>query len=371
MICNRISLTDFRNIESANIELCDSVNIFYGNNAQGKTNLLEAIYFSAVGRSFRASHEADVIRFGSDFSSVSLDYTDSQRRQNISVRIFKDKRKQIEHNKVKITKISDVIGSFRAVLFCPEHLSIIKDGPAERRNFLDMALSQLYPMYLRSLQKYNHILKQRNQLIKSAADDRKTFDLTVDSWSCQLAHEAAIISRYRYLYTKQAEKYLSLCFCEMTGGKEIPSLVYLTSLKGDGIDHTDVESTEKKYLELLTSSHEREIYAQTTLFGIHKDDLDILLNGRSARNFASQGQQRAISVSLKLAEGEIVKDESGEYPVFLFDDVMSELDDRKKNYLVERIKGKQVIITGCDSNFSDSLSAKVIYVENGSYRELK
>ena len=367
MICNRISITDFRNIENAELEFGDSVNILYGNNAQGKTNLLEAIYFAAVTRSFRGAHESDIIRFDRDIASVSLDYTDSQRKQNITVRILRDRRKQTEHNGVRVTKLSDIIGSFCAVLFCPEHLSLIKDGPAQRRSFLDIALSQLYPVYLRSLQKYNHILKQRNQLLKSAESDRKTFDSTIDFWSAQLAHEAAVISKYRLMYTERAEKYISSCFRDMTGGTEEPKVVYIGSCHKYCCDYADIHKTEEKYIELLSLSHEREIYAQSTLYGIHKDDIDINLNGKSARNFASQGQQRALAIAMKLAEGEIIREERGEYPVFLFDDVMSELDEIKKEYLVSRIKDKQVIITSCDKDIAASPDARIIYVENGRY----
>ena len=205
MECNKISIRNFRNIEAADITFDGGVNILCGENAQGKTNMLEAIHFTSLGKSFRTQHDEEMIRFGEEFCEVSLDFTDTLRRQNITVRMMQGKKKQIEHNKNKVTKLSDVVGIFRTVLFCPEHLSLIKEGPGERRSFLDIALSQLYPMYLKSLQRYNQILKQRNQLIKAAEDDRATFEATVDLWSAQLAHEAAIIARYRYRYIKIAE----------------------------------------------------------------------------------------------------------------------------------------------------------------------
>ena len=160
MECNKISIRNFRNIESAEIEFDKGVNILCGENAQGKTNLLEAIHFTSLGKSFRTAHDEEMIRFGEEFCEVSLDFTDSVRRQNITVRMMVGKRKQIEHNKNKVGKVSNIVGLFRTVLFCPEHLSLIKEGPGERRNFLDIALSQLYPMYLKSLQRYNQILKQ-------------------------------------------------------------------------------------------------------------------------------------------------------------------------------------------------------------------
>ncbi|MBR5120150.1 MAG: DNA replication and repair protein RecF, partial [Clostridia bacterium] len=291
MECNKISIRNFRNIEAAEIEFESGVNILCGENAQGKTNLLEAIHFTSLGKSFRTTHDEEMIRFGSDSCEVSMDFCDSLRRQNITVRMMPGRRKHIEHNKNKVTKVSDIVGAFRTVLFCPEHLSLIKEGPSERRNFLDIALSQLYPMYLKSLQRYNQILKQRNQLIKAAEDDRATFEATVDLWSSQLAHEAAIIARYRYRYIKMAEEHVKRFFCEMTGERETPELVYLGSSKQPVEEYEDVAKTEAAYLELLNTRHDREIGAGSTLWGIHKDDVEILLNGKPARAFASQGQQ--------------------------------------------------------------------------------
>ena len=192
MECNKIKIRNFRNIEETEIAFDSGVNILTGANAQGKTNLLEAIGFASIGKSFRTSHEEELIRFGEEFCEISMDYSDSVRKQNITVRMMKGKRRRIEHNRVKVTKLSEVVGSFRTVLFCPEHLSLIKDGPGERRNYLDLALSQLYPVYLKSLQRYQQILKQRNQLLKTAEDDRRTFSDTIEFWSSQLAAEAAV-----------------------------------------------------------------------------------------------------------------------------------------------------------------------------------
>ena len=365
MECNKISIRNFRNIEAAEIEFESGVNILCGENAQGKTNLLEAIHFTSLGKSFRTTHDEEMIRFGSESCEVSMDFCDSLRRQNITVRMMPGKRKHIEHNKNKVTKVSDIVGAFRTVLFCPEHLSLIKEGPGERRNFLDIALSQLYPMYLKSLQRYNQILKQRNQLIKAAEDDRATFEATVDLWSSQLAHEAAIIARYRYRYIKMAEEHVKRFFCEMTGERETPELVYLGSSKQPVEEYEDVAKTEAAYLELLNTRHDREIGAGSTLWGIHKDDIEILLNGKPARAFASQGQQRSLALSLKLAEGEVCATVCGEKPVFLFDDVFSELDSTRRAYLSGKIGERQVIITTCEP--SGIAGGKMITVANGTF----
>lgn len=365
MICRGIQALNFRNIADATVPFSPGVNILYGENAQGKTALLEAIYLISLGRSFRGAHESELIRFGEDYSRISLDYTDSLRDQNITVFISKDKRRQVEQNKVKITRMSEVIGQFRAVMFCPEHLSLVKDGPSERRSYLDVAISQLRPMYLKSLQTYNHILRQRNQLIKSSYFDRAAFDSTVELWSGQLAKEAALISKFRAWYTSLADRSVKNLFLRMTGERELPSLCYHSSLKGD-IDYSDIKSTEEKYMELLMSSHDREIAAGATLFGIHKDDLEIELNGRSARIYASQGQQRSISVAMKLAEGEICRQDCGEFPVFLLDDVLSELDGRRRAFLQNEMTDRQVIMSTCES-LSEMSSANVIKVKEGKY----
>ena len=370
MYCKRIRAVDFRNIEEADVCFSDGVNILVGRNAQGKTNLLEAVFYASVGRSFRASHSAEMIRFGSPAADISLDYRDSKRQSNIHVRIFKDKQKLVEKNRVKMDRLSDIVGSFRAVLFCPEHLSLIKDGPSERRSYLDMAISRIYPTYMRSLQRYGYILKQRNALIKSAYSDRSVFNATIELWSEQLAAEAAVISDMRQRYIERASVSVAECFTDMTGEREVPTLFYDGSSGQVGEEYKDREAVRKKYFSLLTENYEREIAVGSTLWGIHKDDIDIRLNGRSARIYGSQGQQRSLALALKLAEGEICRQEFGDEPVLLFDDVLSELDSERRDYLTKKLVGKQVIITTCEDESIVGLgSAKVIRVENGRYFE--
>ena len=368
MECNKIKIRNFRNIEEAEIEFDGGVNILVGDNAQGKTNLLEAVYLACSSKSFRAANESQLIRFGSESAYVSVDFTDT-RRQNVTFRYQAGKRRQIELNKNKITKLSDMVGRFKCVLFCPEHLSLIKGAPSVRRDFLDFAISQLRPMYVISLQKYEKILKERNVLLKNALDDRETYEKTIGFWNEQLAHEAAIISRMRESYVKQAEAYMVECFLEMskrTGREnEIPTLRYVGSSKQESYE--DLGETRDNYLRLLNERPEREIYAGTSLYGIHRDDVEIELGGRSARDFASQGQQRSLALCLKLAEGEIVKKDSGEYPVFLLDDVLSELDEGRRKYLIDEIKDKQVIMTSCEQDSELYKTANVINVKDGVY----
>lgn len=368
MYCKRITVRNFRNIEDASVSFCDGVNVLVGENAQGKTNLLEGIFYSSVGRSFRVASTSQLIKFGCEAAEISLDFQDRKREQNITVRIYKDKRRHIEKNGIRAEKLSDIVGSFRAVLFCPEHLSLIKDGPSERRAYLDMAISRIYPFYIYSLQKYNNALKQRNALIKNALTDRQTFDDTVEFWNEQLATEAAVITDMRSEFVKRAEKHIVKFFSEMTDGGEKPKVSYKGCPGLKDCDYSDREKVKNTYLSLLSSSYEREIASGVTLFGVHRDDLDITLNGKNARIYASQGQQRSLALSLKLAEGEICCEETQDEPVFLFDDVLSELDASRRDYLVNKMQGKQVIITTCEPDALESvISGNKIYVKNGTY----
>lgn len=374
MYCKKVSLTNFRNISECSLEFCDGINILAGENAQGKTNLLEAVFYASVGRSFRASSSNEMISFGKKTATVSIDYQSDkkERADNITVQLFSDKKKTVEKNHLRVERLSDIVGSFRSVLFCPEHLSLIKDGPLERRTYLDIAISRINPKYIRSLQRYSYFLKQRNALIKSAVANREVFDATVDLWSEQLAAEASEISFYRVEFLKRVSKIVSTCFEDMTGKKESVEIIYRGSASLDAEDYLDRDTVKQKYISLLASAHDREIFVGSTLWGIHKDDIEIKINGKNARSFASQGQQRSLALALKLAEGEICKEEFGDYPVFLFDDVLSELDDTRRDYMIRFAKGKQVIITTCEMKVVEGLDAdKKILVVNGTYKEME
>lgn len=367
MICKRIRLENFRNVSCADIEFSDGVNILLGDNAQGKTNLLEAIYMTSLGKSFRAQSDSDVIKFSCEYAKVYNIYSDSMRDMEIQMTLFsKKKQKLITQNKVKIGRISEMVGAFKVVLFCPEHLNIIKEGPGMRRNYLDVAISQIKPLYIKLLQRYNSVLKERNTLIKNAYDARDEFTKTIDLWSEQLSEIGASITVYRAEYIKEALPHIMNCFSEMTNEKEIPSLEYVSTSGLSSDDLFDKGKVKEAYMELYSTRHEREIGAGATLWGIHKDDIEIKLNEKSARFYCSQGQQRSLSLSMKLAEGEINKKyNGGDYPVFLLDDVFSELDSSRRAYLVNNIKGKQVIMTSCEPYIMEN--ANIIRVKNGEY----
>ncbi len=372
MLCKRVELQSFRNAEHEEVAFGSGINVLHGENAQGKTNLLEAIYCVSLGKSFRTSRDSEMIRFGDESATIRLDYESGERDQTIEMHLFGGARqkKSVLRNGVRITRLSELVGSFRAVLFSPDHLQMIKEGPSQRRSYLDVAISRVRPIYLHSLQNYNRILINRNKLLKNAAEDRASFDATIDVWSAQLAHEAAIIARARAEYVAQSAEIIEELYSRMCATGEMdekPTLLYAGSAKQESEAYFDVERTEKNYLRLLTEFHDREIAAGTTLWGVHRDDIDICLDGRSTRLYGSQGQQRSLALALKLAEGEICRQSCGEYPVLLLDDVFSELDSARRKNLLREIADRQVIITSCERDMELAVPFERIEVSGGKY----
>jgi len=374
MYCKRVQIRDFRNISEADVAFTPGVNVLVGENAQGKTNLLEAIFYASVGRSFRAANISEMIRFEQKSAEISVWYKRDERvhDDNLNIKLFSDRKKIVEKNNLRVERMSDIMGSFRAVLFCPEHLSLIKDGPSERRGYMDIAISRVSGSYIRSLQRYSYFLKQRNALIKTAYANRAVFDATVDLWSEKMAEEAAIISRERLLFLRRVSVLVERYFSEMTGERERTEVIYKGGAGLCEDEYLERERVKARYIELLSSNHDREIALGATQYGIHKDDADIRINGKSARIYASQGQQRSLALAMKLAEGEICREEFGDYPVFLFDDVLSELDETRRDYMILHATQKQVIISTCESEFIKKMNAETrILVKNGSYTEIK
>lgn len=362
MICKRIEYTDFRNIEKESIELSPETTILYGKNAQGKTNMLEGVYLFAQGKSHRAGRDSELIRFGAERASLSMVYESGGRENTLSLTIEGGRHKIPYKNGIKLDRLSEMIGNFRAVLFSPEHLAIVKSGPSERRAFLDVAISQLRPVYMRTLQRYNTILMQRNALLKSA---KKGVDVTMlEAWSDQLAEYAARVAVVRADYAEKLSVIASELYSDMTGSREEIAISYHGTSRIGG-DYGDEARVREIYRRQLTENTEREILLGSTQYGIHKDDVDIMLNGREAKFFASQGQQRSIVLTLKLAEGEYSKRETGEYPVFLLDDILSELDPGRRSYVVSGIRDRQVIITSCDTSVKRRIKGGVCYCVRG------
>ena len=369
MYLNRAVFENYRNIDHYAFSFGKEINILYGKNAQGKTNVIEGIYLFGSGKSFRHVKERDLIRYHSEYARVGISYIDSLRENNMNYRISRDAPKEISKNGMKIGKMSEFIGHFKTVLFCPEHLSIVKNEPAERRSFLDSAISQFHSPYLSALIEYKKLLEQRNALLKNYEKNRDGFSLTAEILSEKLAEDAALITEIRAKYLQRLFSLVNGYLSEMTLGKETVDFQYLSAIANGNIELLfDRTENKRKYQDLFLSHIPKEIILGTTLSGSHKDDFEIHLNGMNAKYFASQGQQRSIALAMKLAEGELSKQKSGEYPVFLLDDVLSELDRERKNYILSELHGRQVIITTCDENdFKDVSNATKIYVESGTY----
>ncbi len=368
MYCKKIKLQDFRNIENEEIEFSDGINVIYGENAQGKTNILEGIYLFARGKSFRAFKDKELVKFDKSCAYAIMDFEkngiNNKGSMTLGVEIPKYQNKRFYRNKVKVTKTSEIIGEFRAVLFCPSHLGIIKDSPSVRRRFLDVAISQLRPIYIRMMNQYNHVVENRNAILKMEPKERAGFIDMLEVYSGELAYLCADIAIMREEYIKKLNSWVKVFFEEMTKGKEKPEITYENNVQEEAFENREL--LKNKYSELLKNNLEREFKYGATLYGIHKDDLKIELNGKDARFYSSQGQQRSLALAMKMAEGEISREYSGEYPVFLFDDVLSELDDTRKQFILSSIEKRQVIITACDkSGFDKTEVANFIEIKNG------
>lgn len=360
MIIKRFSAESFRNIEKCEIEFSPGVNLIHGKNAEGKTNAVEGIYYFSRGKSFRAREEKELISFGKSGFRISIEYEERDGVGTLEYSLFGKERRRIK-NGYRISRVTEMIGSFRTVLFVPDDLGLVKMGPDERRSFLNIAISQCFPAYVSCYSDYKIALENRNALLKNASKGNYYDERELIVWSEQMAKYAAEIYKFRSEYIKKLEFYAKEVMKDISDGKEELSFVYKCDLEGDG------EGAKELYKKKLTSNLEKEKIVGQSLYGPHRDDLEIYVNGKPARYYASQGQQRSVVLSLKLAEGEVSKEICGEYPVFLFDDVLSELDERRRSYLLEGIGERQIIITSCEADEMLSFADRVIEVNGGSY----
>lgn len=372
MKATSISFEDFRNIREAKVEFSPGVNVLWGANAQGKSNILEGMYYFARGKSFRGVPDKLLVRTGCDFGTASLtcrgegDVYDT----HLSVTFPTRGKKRITRGGAPLSGVKELVGSFRAVLFCPEHLSLVTGAPAERRAFLDIALAQLYPDYVAALSTYTHALTERNALLKQAAEGMRVEDNQWAVYARQLARSGAAVIARRSAYTDRLSELVGECFHDMTGGREIPRLTYVCAAGSDApvdLPHRSESAVADRLYAVLTERLAKEIAAGTTLYGIHRDDVAVELNDQSARLYASQGQRRSLALAMKLAEGAISRAVGGEEPVYLLDDVFSELDGERREYLLSALGRRQVIITTCEGeNIFDRISDVALFaVEDG------
>ncbi len=332
MYVKKISLKNYRNIERLDLELKNGVNIFYGQNAQGKTNLLESIYIGATGRSHRTHKDKELIKFGKDEAHIRLEVQKETIFDKIDIHLKNDSKKGIAINNIPISKLGELFGYLNVVIFSPEDLSLIKQGPQERRKFIDMELCQINNIYYYNLSQYYKVLKQRNSLLKKISKNISLKD-TLFVWDSQLIDFGIKIIETRELFIQKLNSISKKIHQDITNNKEILEIKYKPSV------------TIEEFKEKLEKNIDKDILYATTSYGPHKDDVLFFINDVNARDFGSQGQQRTASLSAKLAEIQLIEEEKGILPVLLLDDVLSELDKDRQKFLIKNIKNLQVIIT--------------------------
>lgn len=332
MIVKQIELHNFRNYESLNLPLFDQINIFYGDNAQGKTNILESVYVCSTTKSHKGSKDRDMIRHGEEEGHIRMHLEKKGVPHRIDMHLKKNKTKGVAIDGIPIKKSTDLFGLMNVVFFSPEDLSMIKNGPGERRRFMDMELCQLNKLYLYYLSNYNKILNQRNNLLKQISFNPALSD-TMDIWDQQLCEYGAKIMEGRDQFLSEMNELVGEIHSTLSGGKEKLSIGYEKNVSSEN------------FAEKLKRTREQDIYRKATGCGPHRDDISFFIGKENLKLFGSQGQQRTAALSLKLAEIELVRKKIGENPVLLLDDVLSELDRKRQHYLLNSMEGIQTMIT--------------------------
>lgn len=357
-----IKLENYRNIENLRADF-DDVNIIWGENAQGKTNLIEAIYLFTGAKSFRGAKDSQLISFGKESSKLFIEFNGNEREQNAEIQI---KNKRIASlNGIKKKSAALLGEEIKAVVFSPVHLSMVKDGPSERRRFVDSALCQLKANYRRLMQDYSRALIQRNTLLKDLAKNPE-LDGMLYIWNSNLARTGAKIVYQRLKYIEAVKPYVKQIYSGISNGSEEIDLNYI----GADEFNADTQEIEQKLIKVFNENKTADIVNKTTTKGPHRDDIEILINSSSARTYGSQGQQRSCVLALKLAEASLLKEMTGIEPIALLDDVMSELDEKRQDYILNHIKDWQVFITCCDKETILRLkNGRTFHIENGSLAE--
>ena len=362
MKLNEIRLENFRNYGKAEIVFDPGVNLLVGANAQGKTNLLEAIGYLGTGRAFRTQKTAELIRFGESFAQLEGKIFSQEREQSLKWVIFPSRPKQIYRNGVKKKTAGDLSGALNTVLFCPEDLMVLKTGAASRRRLADHAICQLRPNYEAALSEYNRILEQKNRILKDRFENPGLLEI-LPEYNARLCQVGALIISYRARFFEGLSREAAVYHGHFSGEKEQFSLTYKTvSTVSDPF--APVKELESCLLAHLESHYRAELESSQCLTGPHKDDFDVFLSDIPLKTFGSQGQVRTAAVSLKLAQRALMQKESGEIPLLLLDDVLSELDPDRQDFVLNQITDGQVFITCCEPGRLTKLG-KTIEIENG------
>ncbi len=355
MTSSQLELYNFRNYSLEKVNFGDEVNIIYGDNGMGKTNILEAVYYFSYGRSFR-SNGREVVKDGEKEGRIALSFKNNERNYESEIKFLSGKRKEIYLNEIELKKTSQLLGNFICVLFTPDEMSIIKGMPDVRRRFCDSGIMPLRPQFIKELITYRNIINQKTALLKSR--DYSTLDI----WNEKLSECGSKIMLMRSSYIKRIEEKASLLQKDISMEKEFLSVKYNPSVKmGETI-----QETKENFLLKLEEYKEKEKENLFCMAGIHRDEIDFYINGKSAKNYASQGQIRTAVLCLKSAQMEIIKEETGSYPVMLLDDILSELDKKRRDFLISQIKGKQIIITCTDiENSFMGENTNIINIKDG------
>lgn len=332
MTIDSLELLHFRNYEREIFEFDPETNVLFGDNAQGKTNVLEGIYLCSTTRSHKGSKDREMIKMGEEDAHLRMTVCRDRVKHKMDIHLKKSKAKGIAVDGVPIKKSGDLLGISNVIFFSPEDLQIIQNGPDARRKFIDMEICQLDKMYLYNLTKYKHVLKQRNELLKQISISPELLD-TLCIWSSQLVQYGTYIIRARKEFVDKLNGYIQDIHSKLTGGSETMELIYEPNVTADAFGQ-EIAAAEK-----------RDLFTKTTNVGPHRDDLSFISKNMDLRKYGSRGQQRTGALSLKLTEIKIVEEKTGEKPILLLDDVLSELDRKRQNFLLEHIKGIQTIIT--------------------------
>ncbi len=334
MQADQLYLKNYRNIEDLELTLDPHVNIFYGQNAQGKTNLLESVYFCATGRSHRTSFDKECIRYDAEEAFIKLLYT-RRKQDSIEIHLRRNGRKAAAYNQAPVRKIEDLFGCLSVVMFSPEDLSLIKNGPASRRRFMDMEICQTDPVYLHTLKNYHKVLRQRNQLLKDLDAYHPDYEGSLYPWDQQLVAYGVRLIKMREIFIQKLSEKTRRIHDKISHGTEMLTLSYEKNMEAD----------PDQFFEKLKSQAARDIILGSTHTGPHRDDIAMTIGERDVRTYGSQGQQRTTALSMKLAEMELMEEEIGTAPILLLDDVMSELDQDRQLHMIEYIERCQTLIT--------------------------
>ena len=355
MWINNIKLKNFRNYDNKEIHLHENINVFYGENAQGKTNIIESIFLSSIGKSFRTNKEKELIKFNEEKALVEINFEKSDRKGNIKIEI--GAQKQIYLNGIKLKKLSELLGNINIVIFTPDDINILKGGPQNRRKFLDIMISQLRPNYMHVLTLYLKTLEQRNNYLKQIKIENKDENL-LDIWDEKLVEYGMRIYEYRKEFIEKIQNKIQNIHKEITENKEEIEIKYFSDA-----------NTRQNFINELKSRRKLDIIKGFTTKGIHRDDFVVYINGKEVEIYGSQGQHRTAILSLKLSELNVIYDEIGEYPILLLDDFMSELDDKRRKNFLNNIKDIQVIITCTEKITLENLKYFSYNVIDGNIKE--